>query len=143
MDRVEELNQRLYDRNKTDTKPQILFSPRPISIKYNDFPMIDQYTPSNTTMIPYHDYKVNDDYLPSSFISPWNGYNVSNESDLRNLNHKLSKCQHIYIPKYTQPHVVGRNEPNIHPLLNMSVKMTSIQRQSQSFQLFHNTTRAK
>lgn len=142
MDRVEELNQRLYERNKTSTTPQMLFSPRPISIKYNDFPIIDHYTPSNTPMISYSDYNIKEDYLPTSFISPLNGYSVSNESDLRNLKHKLSKCQQIYTPKYTQPHVTGRKEINTHPLLNMSVKMSPYQ-QTQPTQLFHNITRAK
>jgi hypothetical protein len=143
MDRVEELNQRLYDRNKTTTQPQMLFSPRPISIKYNDFPMIDHYRPSTTPMIPYSEYNIKDDYLPSSCISPWNGYNVINETELRNLNQKLSKCPTIYMPKHTNPHVVGRKEVNTHPLLNMSVKMMPTESKFNSFQLFNNTTRAK
>jgi hypothetical protein len=143
MDRVEELNQRLYDRNKTNTNPQMLFSPRPISIKYNDFPLVDHYRPSSVPMKPYPDYNIQDDYLPSSYISPWNGYNVTNESNLRNLNQKLSKCPTIYMPKYTNPHVVGRKEENTHPLLNTSVRMPMSQNKPQSFNMFHNTTRAK
>ncbi len=143
MDRVEELNQRLYDRNQTSTNPQMLFSPRPISIKYNDFPSIDQYRPSSVPMKPYADYNIRDDYLPSSYISPWNGYNVSNESNLRNLNQKLSKCPNVYVPKYTNPHVVGRKEVNTHPLLNTKVVMPMQQNQPQSYNMFHNTTRAK
>ncbi len=143
MDRVEELNQRLYDRNQTSTNPQMLFSPRPISIKYNDFPSIDQYRPSSVPMKPYADYNIHDDYLPSSCISPWNGYNVSNESNLRNLNQKLSKCPNVYVPKYTNPHVVGRKEVNPHPLLNTKVVMPMQQSQPQSYNMFHNTTRAK
>lgn len=143
MDRVEELNQRLYDRNKTDTNPQMLFSPRPISIKYNDFPIIDHYNQSTVPMKSYTNYNIKDDYLPSSYISPWNGYNVSNETNLRNLNQKLSKCPQIFMPKYTQPHIAGRNEVNPHPLLNNSVVMTPAQAQPQTYQLFNNTTRAK
>jgi hypothetical protein len=143
MDRVEELNQRLYQRNQTTTNPQMLFSPRPISIKYNDFPMVDHYPPSTVPMKPYADYQIQDDYLPSSCISPWNGYNVSNESSLRNLNEKLSKCPKIYMPQYTNPHVVGRQEINTHPLLNTKVIMPKPQQPPPSFHMFHNTTRAK
>lgn len=144
MDRVEELNQRLNDRNKTNTIPQMLYSPRPISIKYNEYPTIDHYRPSSVPMIPYADYNIQNDYLPTSYISPWNGYNVTNESNLRNLNEKLSKCPSIYMPKYTTPHVVGRKEINPHPLLNTSVRMISTpEKQPTSFNLFHNTTRAK
>lgn len=143
MDRVEELNQRLYDRNQTNTQPQMLYSPRPISIKYNDFPSVDYYKPCNVPMIPYADYNIKDDYLPSSCISPWNGYSVTNESNLRNLNQKLSKCPTVYMPKYTNPHVVGRKEVNTHPLLNTKVVMPMKPIQPHSFQLFNNTTRAK
>jgi hypothetical protein len=143
MDRVEELNQRLYNRNQTNTNPQMLFSPRPISIKYNDFPSVDHYNTSTVPMKPYHNYNIYDDYLPSSCISPWNGYSVTNESNLRNLNQKLSKCPNVYIPKYTNPHVVGRKEVNTHPLLNNIVKMPMQQNQPQSYNMFHNTTRAK
>lgn len=144
MDRVEELNKRLSDRNQTNTIPQMLYSPRPISIKYNDYPIIDHYKSSNTPMIPYEAYDINYDYLPSSYISPYNGFNVNTESNLRNIDKKLTKCQEIFIPKYTNPHVVGRKEINTHPLLNNKVKMFTTQNQNtQSFQLFNNTTRAK
>jgi hypothetical protein len=144
MDRVEELNNRLHDRNRTSTTPQMLFSPRPISIKYNDFPAVDHYRPTSVPMIPYSNYNIRDDYLPTSYISPLNGYNVNSETDLRNLNEKLSKCPSIYMPKYTTPHVVGRKEVNPHPLLNTSVKMVGIpQNTPKTFNMFNNTTRAK
>lgn len=143
MDRVEELNQRLYSRNQTTTNPQMLFSPRPISIKYNDFPMIDHYRSSTVPITPYPNYNLYQDYLPGSCSAPWNGYQVSTETELRNLNQKLSKCPTVFMPKYTQPHVVGRKEVNPHPLLNTKVKMYVTPQQPTSFQLFNNTTRAK
>lgn len=143
MDRVDELNQRLYNRNLTTTKPQMLFSPRPISIKYNDFPTIDPPTNSFTPMIPYSRFKTDYDYLPSSSRSPWNGYNVSHENELRNMDQPLTKCPQIYIPQHTNPHVVGRKEVNPHPLLDTKVKMYTTQPTFDSYHLFHNTTRAK
>ena len=41
MERVEELNKRIYARNQGDT-PAFYFSPRPIPTKYTFLPIIDE-----------------------------------------------------------------------------------------------------
>jgi hypothetical protein len=96
MDRVEELNARIYDRFVPSGAPQMVFSPRPVQTKYAKQPVMDEHKPS----IPIQRGAVVR-FLPSSGVGPIGQYCVDTESTLKggNLFYALQKdARAAYIP---------------------------------------------
>ena len=70
MNRVEELNDRLYARNQGDT-PAFYFSPRPVPTKYTMMPIVDERLQAkDITCKPIFD--TTKQFLPGS-NAPWSG----------------------------------------------------------------------
>ena len=69
MERVEELNKRIYARNQGDI-PAFYFSPRPVPTKYTTLPILDERktAPPKCKSI----FNVSTQFLPSTY-SPWSG----------------------------------------------------------------------
>ena len=138
MSRVEELNQRLRDRNVADTPP-FYFSPRPVPTKYCTFPIVDARVESSVpirTCTPYH---TSTQFLPAT-SAPWSGKASSIDTE--------SKLHYTkdYIPSSTssmyQSSIPSQQGEQPHPLLFATVRAppTAFKSDRQSF---NNTTRIK
>ena len=84
MERVEQLNKRITDRNSTSTTPSFYFSPRPVPTKYTTMPIVDNICPSQVSIAYQKPYNTKDDYLPAN-SAPWSGFsdNIDVETKLR------------------------------------------------------------
>jgi hypothetical protein len=84
MERVEQLNQRITQRNTTSTSPSFYFSPRPVPTKYTTMPIVDERCSSNVTIDYKKPYNTTEDYLPAN-SAPWSGFadNIDVETKLR------------------------------------------------------------
>jgi len=140
MSRVEELNQRIYQRVQGDT-PAFSFSPRPVPTKYTTMPVLDHRTSGREiNQVPIFD--VTQHFLPGD-SAPWSGKaeNIDVETDLY-----LGKT---YFPS-TQSDLYKVSVPSNtviqpFPLLQASVKTSDngIKANIPEQQLFYNVTRIK
>jgi hypothetical protein len=140
MSRVEELNQRIYQRVQGDT-PSFSFSPRPVATKYTMMPVVDQRTSGKEiNQVPIFDVTRN--FLPGD-SAPWSGKaeNIDIETDLY-----LGKT---YFPS-TKSDLYKVSVPNKpveqpFPLLQASVVTSDngIKAKIPEQQLFYNVTRIK
>lgn len=97
-DRVEQLNERIYSRYVPNFSPQMQFDPRPTPTKYELFPMSGATLPVPTPVIARPSYNAATSFLPGD-AAPWNGFDVNQESKLKNINFALQKCpQATYVP---------------------------------------------
>ena len=82
MDRVEELNDRLRNRNIADT-PTFYFSPRPVPTKYTTMPILDEKLPATVPLRNEHVFDVTNQFLPGT-SAPWSGRieKIDNETQL-------------------------------------------------------------
>ena len=99
--RVEELNQRIADRNIPSNLLQPQFSIRPVSTKYSHLPIVDHRQKSNIEIERYPTYSTTKTFNPGTSQAPWNGFaaNINTESTLRNQFFALQNCeQSNYIP---------------------------------------------
>ena len=100
IDRLEVLNERMFERNVPSSILQQQFSQRPVSTKYSILPMVDKYKESNVPIDTQPIYKQKDVFNPGT-SAPFNGYvnAVNDESRLRNQFFALQKCeQSVYVP---------------------------------------------
>ena len=109
MERVEQLNQRLTERNTTSTTPSFYFSPRPVPTKYTTMPIIDNICSSNVSIVCQESYSTTTDYLPGD-SAPWSGFsnNVDVETKLR--------YEKEYIPSSKSSMYVKPNIPSTHTI---------------------------
>ena len=141
MERIEQLNQRITERNSTTTIPAFYFSPRPVPTKYTTFPILDQIQ-NFTTKTPYtKSYDVEKDYLPGN-SAPWSGFveNIDIETRLR--------LEHEYIPSskstlYVKPNIPCLNTVQPYPGLFASAVSTSVTPTFKQNRLFYNSTSQK
>ena len=107
MERIEQLNQRITERNKTTTVPSFYFSPRPVATKYTTLPILDEIQPSISKTEYKKPYDVQKDYLPGS-SAPWSGFveNIDIETRLR--------LEQEYIPSSKSSLYVKPNIPSVH-----------------------------
>ena len=99
-DRVDELNDRISERNIPSEPLQAQFGLRPVSTKYAVMPILDQRAKSNVPIKQYTTYNNANTFNPGT-RAPWSGFatNVNTESTLRNQFFALQKCeQSNYIP---------------------------------------------
>ena len=86
IDRLQELNDRIYDRNIPSQQLQANFGIRPVNTKYDYLPVLDKYKPSSTPIIRRPLYNSETTFNPGNDFGPWSGYatKVNDESKLRN-----------------------------------------------------------
>jgi hypothetical protein len=113
MDRVEELNKRMQQRNITETTPAFYFSPRPVPTKYTTLPIADQIAPSSVDIAYTKSYNMQIDYLPAS-SAPWSGF-----ADNIDIDTQLKKEKN-YIPSsksslYTKPKIPSTHDSQPFP----------------------------
>jgi len=110
-ERVDELNDRISNRQFPFSPLQPNFDPRPVPTKYSLFPIVNRRTPIKEPLVPYLDYDLIN-FNPGTARAPPSGYikNVEKECELRN---QYSALQHgtfegVYIPPNTSDLYVTR-----------------------------------
>lgn len=141
MSRVEELNQRIWQRNTGDTPP-FYFSPRPVPTKYTLMPIIDERIPSIVPIKTRPVFNTSVNYLPAT-SAPWVGKinAIDTETHLqRSTDYIPDSKSDLYT--YSIP-LNGVSQP--FPLLFSSVRTsnTGIKRTVPEKQLFNNDTGIK
>ena len=124
IDRYQELNERIAERNIPSNNLQSYFSIRPVSTKYSLMPVFDQYKNSEVKIPTMSNYNVGKTFNPGNAQGPWSGYanNVDVETVLRNQQFALQKGdRHVYVPSSNSDlyvtEVTGRKEIQSHPYL--------------------------
>ena len=99
--RVDELNNRIFNRNLPSDSLAPQFDMRPVATKYGCMDVLDQYKPTSVPIQCHPTYSVDRTFNPGNTKSPWSGYaaNVNIESDLRSQFFALQKSdQAKYVP---------------------------------------------
>ncbi len=99
-ERLQQLNDRIQQRNFPSQDLQTHFSPRSTSTRQCMFPMVDNHAPASTPIKKNPNYNITNQFNPGS-QSPWSGYmtSVDDESRLRNQFHAYQPAaQSKYIP---------------------------------------------
>jgi hypothetical protein len=118
-ERVDELNERLFQRVIPTNELQPNFDPRPVSTKYSLFPILDPRSPTTYPINRVGDYNTETSFAPMTNRGPVNGFlsNVDIESKLRSQFFALQRGvgQNTYIPSsqsdlYNIGQIVGRQE---------------------------------
>ncbi len=102
-ERLQQLNDRIYQRNLPTNDMQTHFSPRSTTTRQCLFPMVDNHMPSDAQIKRIPNYSMVDQFNPGS-NAPWLGYmtSVDNESRLRNqFAANQPAAQSKYIPAST------------------------------------------
>ncbi len=141
MERVEQLNQRLTQRNATSTTPSFYFSPRPVPTKYTTMPIVDNICASNVSIDYRKPYSTTEDYLPAN-SAPWSGFsvNVDVETKLR--------YEKEYIPSskssmYVKPIIPSTHTIQPYPELFAHAVSTAKPLSFKDKHLFYNSTSEK
>jgi hypothetical protein len=138
MSRVEELNQRLRERNVADT-PSFYFSPRPVPTKYCTLPIIDSRVESSVPLRTCTPFNTSTQFLPAT-SAPWSG-----KADTIDVESNLHYTKD-YIPSSKssmyQTSIPSQSGTQPHPLLFASVRAPPTAFNSDR-KLFHNETRIK
>jgi len=125
-DRLNDLNDRIQNRQFPDQALQPNYDPRPVPTKYSHFPVIDRRKMNiETPLAKYLDYATETNFAPVSKKGTVDGFlrNVNTESSLRNQYFALQKGadQAIYVPSSSSDlygfQAVGRQENQTHPSL--------------------------
>jgi hypothetical protein len=103
-ERVEELNNRIAERNIPSQKLQSQFDIRPVSSKYALMPIFDRRAIPTVAIERQPTYNLANTFNPGNAQAPWSGFatNIDDDSRLRNQFFALQKCgQAYYIPPTT------------------------------------------
>jgi hypothetical protein len=96
------MNDRIYDRNIPSQPLQPYLDVRPVMTKYSHFPVVDPRKETDVRLKQMPTYNTHAVFNPGNTMSPWSGFNVNQESELRNQIYALQKCsQSVYVPKST------------------------------------------
>ena len=122
--RVDELNNRIAERNIPSKELQPQFSIRPCATKYGYMPILDQYKKTTIPLNSYTPYSTKAIFNPGNAQAPWSGFsnNVNTESQLRNQFFALQKCeQSEFVPSSTsdlyQTKINYTPQQQTHPML--------------------------
>ena len=85
-ERINQINNRIYDRNIPSKSLQMVFNPRQVQTRYVRFPVIDCHTPSNTPIINKGVYNQITQFNPGT-SAPYSGYatNIDQDSRLKDI----------------------------------------------------------
>ena len=141
MERIEQLNERINQRNATSTVPSFYFSPRPVPTKYTTLPILDQIPLSSVKTIHNKPYDMTNDYLPGNSL-PWSGFseNVDIETRLR--------YEKEYIPSsksslYSKPNIPSQPAVQPYPGLFAGAVSSTVTPSFKEKHLFYNSTSQK
>ena len=155
--RVDELNDRIVDRQFSDKPLAPNFDPRPVMTKYSQFPALDRRANASVPMPSYVVHNVQTNFSPATQNGPPDTYlrNVDMESSLRNQTVALHRgiTQGVYVPSSDsylyKVHV--QSTPGPQPHLNLfekqSFSTTSRERNTRQSSIgtdtFYNHTRVQ
>jgi len=135
-ERLDELNQRLGQRQFSDRPLQPNYDPRPVPTKYSHFPIVDRRKVAPSTPLNnYLEYSSNTTFAPIvSHNAPVDTYfqNIDSESGLRNQFFALQKGadQAIYVPESGSDlygfSAVGRQESQTHTDLFLKQQFSQV-----------------
>lgn len=94
-ERVDEINDRMSDRNIPSSNLQPQYSIRATSTKYGYMQVLDQYRKPNVPLNNYKSFSTKSVFNPGNAQAPWNGFsnNINVESQLRNQFFALQRCE--------------------------------------------------
>ena len=100
-ERLDEINNRISERNipSQELRPELSF--RPVSTKYAILPIVDRVPLSNVPLKQYPPFSVENVFNPGNAQAPWRGFaeNINVDSTLRNQFFALQKAgQAKYVP---------------------------------------------
>jgi len=100
---MDEINNRILARDRSDEPLPPNFDPRPVLTKYAHFPMIDGRRPATVPIQSNYNYSVEKNFTPPLMsVGPVSGFinNIHIENDLRNQNFAIQKGagQNVYVP---------------------------------------------
>ena len=100
-ERLDEINNRISDRNmpSQELRPELSF--RPVSTKYAILPIVDRVPISDVPLKQYAPFSVSNVFNPGNAQAPWRGFaeNINVDSTLRNQFFALQKAgQAKYVP---------------------------------------------
>lgn len=101
LERNQQLNQRISNRNVPSEPLQPIYSCRPVSTKYSKLNVIDQYKQATVPLAVTPNFNVGTIFNPGNSNAPWSGYttNVDVETNLRNQTFALQKGDRaFYVP---------------------------------------------
>lgn len=144
-----ETNNRIYNRNIPSQPLQPYLDVRPVMTKYSIMPIVDPRKENNVKLNKLPSYNVNNVFNPGNSQSPWSGYNVNNESILKNQIFALQKCsQSVYVPNSNSDLYKSSLKPSndvkqSHDLLFQQYKFCDFNPNPENvgFGLFNNSTR--
>jgi hypothetical protein len=99
--RVEELNDRMSERNLPDLALAPNYDPRPTPTKRSHFPMVNLRAVPTVPIPKYNDFSTKTNFYPGTSNAPPIGYaaNVETENRLRNQYFALQHAdQNVYVP---------------------------------------------
>lgn len=120
-ERVDELNDRIFSRNRSDIPLAPNFDPRPVPTKYAHFPMVNRRTEPTVHISPMVNHNVELNFNPGSRNASPFGYfvNIDTETMLRNQTTALQHGAHqgTYIPSSTSDlyNVSVVSKPGVQP----------------------------
>lgn len=92
-------NSRIYDRNIPSNVLQPYINVRPVMTKYSHLPIVDPRKQNTVPLIHVPNFNPRQTFNPGNTKSPWSGFQVNVESELRNQIYALQKCsQAVYVP---------------------------------------------
>ena len=95
-------NTRIYDRNIPSQPLQPYLDVRPVMTKYSYLPIVDPRKSSDVPVFQQPSYNARTVFNPGNTRSPWSGFNVNVESELKNQVFALQKSsQAVYVPSST------------------------------------------
>ena len=95
IERTQDLNNRIYERNLPSKNLPSNINTRPVSTKYSIMPIYDIRKETNTPLKIHDKYMIKDTFNPGTSKAPFNGYstNVNDESRLRNQFFAIQNCE--------------------------------------------------
>jgi hypothetical protein len=153
INRLEDINERISERNLPSSFLQQQFSMRPVPTKYSMMPILDTRVKATVPIIHNEPYNIGSTFNPGT-SAPFTGFSshVNDESRLRNQFFALQKCeQSVYVPSSNSDmfmvRVSGgeRSEPQLFPRLFEEPEMEAFNPNTMNVgkNFFENNTRVQ
>jgi hypothetical protein len=153
INRLEDINERISERNLPSSFLQQQFSMRPVATKYSIMPILDTRVKATVPIIYKQPFSIGSTFNPGS-SAPFSGFSsqVNDESRLRNQFFALQRCeQSEYVPASNSDmymiRVTGgeREEPHLFPRLFEEPEMEAFNPNSMNIgrNFFENNTRVQ
>ena len=144
LDRVNNINDRIYKRNIPTQKLEPYYSSRSVSTKQAYQSIIDERKPASVSLLNYPEYDIQHMFYPGNSTAPWSGFstNIDNESILRNQIYPLQhSAQYKYIPDSKSDLYVNTLSINNPVQINEQFPSHNPNKYNLGYNIFNNSTR--